>query len=368
MPRITYTARLPSPPPALDRIESLLIDQLLDQGAPALRHLQQPANAPQLDRLLAAGLIQKSPDGTLHPGPTALQRAEQIALASLLRARDAGPIGRQQTERALQGSFEPEDSRPYAFGDPPDRLDIPATLRRALTRTPSRPPISLQADDLIIQEGTPLVRRGIVLLLDQSGSMAQYGKFACARRLALGLRALLRTCCPEDRLEIVGFATRAAVLSGRALLEATPRSIGLFDSRAALRVPRDAPNVPEHFTNIQGALRLARRLLLQSGAGDRQVICVTDGEPTAHEEDGHLVLAYPCRPETARCTLAEARRGARAGFRLSVFGLVDEDAAGLRSFVARLALAGSGRAVCCSAGHLGRLVLDRLLGGRAREE
>ncbi len=368
--RMTYTARAsgPGPRPDIDLLGSRLVEQLLDLGGPALRHLRQSGNLNQVARCLEAGMLERDVTGDLHIGPAGLHRAEQVALADLLRARDPGPVGRQPIERGLEGDFEPEETRRYQYGDPPHRLDIQATLRRALTRRAGLPPIPLQSSDLIVQEGTAPVRRAIVLLLDQSGSMARYGKFGCARRVALGLRALLRARFPEDRLEVIGFATRSAVLNGRALLEATPRSVGLFDSRAALRVPRDTPDLPEHFTNLQGGLRLARRLLLRSGAGDRQVLCVTDGEPTAHEENGQLVLAYPPGPETARCTLAEARRYVSAGLRLSVFGLVDEDAPGLRAFVRRLAQVGSGQAVCCSAGRLGPLVLDRLVGGHACEE
>ncbi len=370
MAGITYTARVSSPGPRarLDSARRRLVEQLLDQGSPALRLLRQPANQKQTIQCLEEGLLERDQDGELHVGPTALRLAEQMALAELLRARVPGSLGRQPIEVGVQGEIEPERSRLYQYGDPPCRLDFQETLRRSLTRRPEPPPIPLQLDDLVVQEGAAPVRRAIVFLLDQSGSMARYGKFACARRLAMGLRALLRARCPEDRFEVIGFATQARALTGRALLEATPRSIGLFDSRAALRVPRDAPNLPEHFTNLQGAFRLARRLLLRSAAGDRQVLCVTDGEPTAHEEAGQLILTYPAGPETARCTLAEARRIASAGLRLSLFGLIDDDAPGLRTFVQRLAQVGSGQAVCCSANRLGRLVLDRLVGGQAREE
>ena len=63
--------------------------------------------------------------------------------------------------------------------------------------------------------------------------------------------------------------------------------------------------VPEHFTNIQAGLRFACNYLRKHPAANKQIICITDGEPTAHLEGRELVLVYPPSERTARHTLAE---------------------------------------------------------------
>ena len=145
-----------------------------------------------------------------------------------------------------------------------------------------------------------------VVLLDMSGSMARYGKFYHAKKVALALQGMVRGRCPEDTLKIIGFYTYASPLSERELLRAAPKPVSIFDSRVFLRVNLDSPPdfVPEHFTNIQAGLRFARHHLRRQPAANKQIICVTDGEPTAHLEGRDLLLVLPSertdRPTHAR--------------------------------------------------------------------
>ena len=85
--------------------------------------------------------------------------------------------------------------------------------------------------------------------------------------------------------------------------------MSIFDSRVFLRVPLDNPPefVPEHFTNIQAGLKFARQHLQRQPAANKQIICITDGEPTAHLEGRDLVLMYPPSERTARHTLQEVQ-------------------------------------------------------------
>jgi uncharacterized protein with von Willebrand factor type A (vWA) domain len=94
-------------------------------------------------------------------------------------------------------------------------------------------------------------------------------------------------------------------------------------------------------TNMQHAFNLAGRLLAQHPRATRQVIMVTDGEPTAHLVGEHVEFQWPPVPETIRLTLAEAVRLARAGVTLNVFML--EDSPGLIRFMEKLARLTSGR-------------------------
>ena len=123
--------------------------------------------------------------------------------------------------------------------------------------------------------------------------------------------------------------------------------------------------LPEHFTNIQAGLQFARRVLQKEPAQNRQIICVTDGEPTAHVEGRNLVLIYPPSDRTAAATLEEARRCAEAGIRISTLALVEDYFyLGLKNFVDQMARHSRGLAVYCNAGELGGYVLDSFVQGR----
>jgi uncharacterized protein with von Willebrand factor type A (vWA) domain len=142
--------------------------------------------------------------------------------------------------------------------------------------------------------------------------------------------------------------------------------VSLFDSRVFLRVPLDQPHggVPEHFTNIHAGLRFARHVLHRQPARNKQIICVTDGEPTAHLEGRDLVLIYPPSERTARATLEEVHRCTSEGIRLSTFALVEDYFyLGLMNFVDQMARLSRGLAVYCTAGELGHYVLDSFVNG-----
>ena len=116
---------------------------------------------------------------------------------------------------------------------------------------------------------------------------------------------------------------------------------------------------------MQHAFMLAGRLLAQHPRAVRQVIMITDGEPTAHLEDGEACFSWPPLPETVQVTLAEAMRLARSGVRLNVFML--EESEGLVRFMERLARVAAGRVFLMDDHRLGEFVLRdyiRRMGGR----
>jgi uncharacterized protein with von Willebrand factor type A (vWA) domain len=143
----------------------------------------------------------------------------------------------------------------------------------------------------------------------------------------------------------------------------------MYDPRIRLRVSLDRPPrfVPEHFTNIHAGLQFARRILRRHPAVNKQIIIVTDGEPTAHIEGREIVMIYPPAEQTARLTLAEAKRCADEGLTISSFALVEDYFyLGLVNFVERLAAVTQGVAAFCNADDLGNMVLESFVGGRKR--
>src|SRR5580698_546238 len=111
------------------------------------------------------------------------------------------------------------------------------------------------------------------------------GNFLPAKKVAMALHALITSQFPRDYLGLVGFGEVARELRAEQLPEVS------WDYT--------------YGTNIQHALLLARRMLARH-RGTKQVIMITDGEPTAHiAKDGNPFFSYPPSPETIRVTLEE---------------------------------------------------------------
>jgi uncharacterized protein with von Willebrand factor type A (vWA) domain len=72
-------------------------------------------------------------------------------------------------------------------------------------------------------------------------------------------------------------------------------------------------------TNIQDALRLGRGLLASQRGRRRNLILITDGEPTAHREpSGAVRFSHPPTAETLAASYMEAERLRRDGIGLAV--------------------------------------------------
>jgi len=364
---ITYLGLAPASParpvrPLAREAFNRLLELLLEQGRFALRQLQQPGvrESSELRALLQAGYLRLDDEDRPQLTPQALRVAEDTLLVELFQGRGLAGIGRHGQAGPAAGPEAGDEPQAYQPGQPLEHVDAVATLGQALRRGR---PVELREEDVIVRPGDTAGRCCSVLLLDLSGSMTQHGKFSAARRLALALRALVRRRFPGDELITAGFASEAVLLPGSALLEVTPRDVGLYDSRQAeLRVRIGTSEVPQHFTNIQAGLQLARRVLRGKSQSLRQILLVTDGDPTAHVEGDELVLCYPPSERTLRCTLEEARRCANEGIGVSVFGLVGEfSPPQLKIFVHRLARAGRGTAVCCSPRQLADAVVLRFV-------
>jgi uncharacterized protein with von Willebrand factor type A (vWA) domain len=227
--------------------------------------------------------------------------------------------------------------------------------------------LHVEEDDFVVYETEYQTSCATVLLLDMSGSMARYGKFYHAKKVALALQGLIRGRYAEDTLKVIGFYTYASPLSERELIRSAPKPVSIFDSRVFLRIPLDNPPgfVPEHFTNIQAGLKFARQFLNRQPAANKQIICVTDGEPTAHLEGRELILMYPPHERTARATLQEVHACTQTGIKLSTFALIEDYFyLGLQNFVDQMARESRGVAVYCNAGELGGYVLDSFIQGR----
>jgi uncharacterized protein with von Willebrand factor type A (vWA) domain len=111
---------------------------------------------------------------------------------------------------------------------------------------------------------------------------------------------------------------------------------------------------------MQHAFLLARRVLGEDPRAIKQVIMVTDGEPTAHLEDGYAWFNWPPIPETIEKTLSEAMRLARSDISINVFML--ERSPGLEAFMEKLAQLTGGSIYRADSDAIGATVIGRYMG------
>jgi uncharacterized protein with von Willebrand factor type A (vWA) domain len=175
-----------------------------------------------------------------------------------------------------------------------------------------------------------------VLVVDLSLSMAMRGNFPVAKRVALALESLIRTRYPQDSFAIVGFSTHARRIG--------PESLPFLTGDE-----KDA------FTNVQSGLALARRLLARMPADTRQIILVSDGEPTAHMEGEEVVCNFPATRQTFEETLREVKRCTRQGITINTFMLDGSEL--LAKFVEHVARINRGRVFFIDPEKLGRYLL-----------
>ena len=284
--------------------------------------------------LQEAGLIDQR-EGRLELTPKGLRRIGHKVLNDLFEhlARDA--LGGHDLERTGIGHERAYETKDYEFGDP-FNLHIERTVRNALLRTGGGTPVHLSPDDFEVERTEQLVRSSTVLMLDLSLSMPMRDNFLAAKKVALALHSLISTKFPRDYLGIVGFSEVAREIS-----------------------PRKLPEVSWDFvygTNMQHAFQISRRLLARQH-GTRQIIMITDGEPTAHFEPGmsEPLFAYPPVRATVDATLREVVRCTREGIRINTFML--DPSGHLRTFVEQLTRLNQGRAFFTTAETLGDYVL-----------
>src|SRR5437867_13394331 len=115
---------------------------------------------------------------------------------------------------------------------------------------------------------------------------------------------------------------------------------------------------------MQHGLMVARRILARHRAVNREIVVITDGEPTAHFEGGQVEFSYPPTRRTITETLREVQRYTKDGITINTFML--ERSRALAEFVAHMTKLNRGRAFYATPERLGEYVLVDLLGRRTR--
>jgi len=324
----------------MDRVRDLM-------GDDAARSLERLAELTKM--LQEAGLIEQK-EGRLELTPKGLRRIGANALRDLFDKLSKDKVGQHQMDRLGQGHERTYETKAYEYGDP-FHLDLHRTIRNALRRDGTGTPVRLSPDDFEIERMEHVTRSSTVLMLDLSLSMPMRDNFLPAKKVAMALHSLITSQFPRDYMGIVGFSETARILTAAQLPEVSWDFV--------------------YGTNMQHGFMLARQLLAKQ-TGTKQIIMITDGEPTAHIlASGDVFFNYPPVPETVEATLREVVRCTRDGIRINTF-MLDANSY-LKQFIEQLTSINRGRAFFTTPETLGDYVLvdfiehkKQLARGRAR--
>ena len=325
-------------PAQLAEVDVEKVRQMLgDEAADSLDKLAQ------LTKMLEdAGLVNRK-EGRLELTPRGLRAIGNNSLRELFSKLSKDKFGQHKIHKDGSGHERSYNSKPYEFGDP-FRLDLNQTIRNALRRQGSGTPVRLTPEDFEIEQTEHSTRSSTVLMLDLSMSMPMRGNFVPAKKVAMALHSLMSSQFPRDFLGLVGFSETAHVLTHEDLPEVS------WDLA--------------YGTNMQHGLKLARQMLARQ-TGTKQIIMITDGEPTAHiTQSGQVFFNYPPVRETVEATLKEVMRCTKDNIRINTFVL--DATSSLRHFIEQMTQINHGRAFFTDPDNLGSYVLVDFLENRRK--
>jgi uncharacterized protein with von Willebrand factor type A (vWA) domain len=275
--------------------------------------------------------------------PQAYRLFQRKLLQEIFADLQAARSGRHSGPVTGEGAVEIEKTKAYEFGDSVAHMDVPQTIingvarargrgsDRAIDKEPApamvpslRRSLALSADDITIHHTRNAPKCATMVLMDMSGSMRYDGQYINVKRMALALDGLIRSEYPGDFLgfvEMYTFAKRRHVTELPAML---PKPVSIHAPAVRAKVDMSNPDIfeqqiPQHFTNIQHALCVARQVLGGQDTPNRQIILITDGLPTAHFAGTELFLLYPPDPLTEQATMREAMLCKRDGITINIF-------------------------------------------------
>jgi uncharacterized protein with von Willebrand factor type A (vWA) domain len=337
--RLEEDLRRAERPEDLAALDPARVERLL--GAEAARDLDRLRELAR--KLEEAGYLEQRGD-RLALTPRAVRKLADRALAEIFARLARDRFGRHPLQRRGAGGDPADETKTYEYGDP-FLLDLRETVMRAVGRQGAGIPVRLDPGDFAVVRVEAAVRAATVVMLDMSRSMVNNGLFLPAKKVALALHALIQGQFPRDRLHVVGFSLYAREFRAEQLPELTWSDWNVG-------------------TNMHAGFLLARQLLARDRGGNRQIILITDGEPTAHLEGEEAEFFYPTTSRTLQLTLDEVRRCTRESITINTFML--EQSAALTAFVRDMARINRGRAFFATPDRLGQYVLLDYVRGRRR--
>ncbi len=327
----------------IDDIDPDQLEELMGEEArEILEQLKQ-----LLELLEEAGYLEKK-GNSYELTPRGNRRIGEKALAEIYANLKRQNFGKHNVPETGRYGDRADDTKAYEFGDP-FHLNLKDTISNAILRTAPeggpQVPVNLTPDDFEVYRSETLTQTATVVMLDLSWSMALRGSFQAAKKVAMALNNLIRMQYPRDSLYLIGFSAYARELK-------------------ADQLPYVRWDETVLGTNMHHALLIAQQLLAKHKVGTRQIIMITDGEPTAHLEQGRSYFAYPPSPLTIRETLKEVRHCTKKDIVINVFML--DRSYYLKEFVDRVARINGGRVFYSQPDELGEYVLHDFVTNRRK--
>jgi uncharacterized protein with von Willebrand factor type A (vWA) domain len=314
----------------IDDIDADKLEEILgDEARETLDQLKQ-----FLEILEDAGYIRRK-GNSWELTPRGTRKIGQKALGEIYAELKKDTFGKHMTRERGTGGERGDETKLYEFGDP-FHLHLQKTIMNSMQREGPAVPVRLKPDDFEVYKSEMLTQTATVLMLDLSWSMALRGSFQAAKKVALALNNLIRIQYSRDSLYLVGFSAYARELSSEQL-------------------PYVRWDESVLGTNMHHALMIAQSLLAKHKVGTRQIIMISDGEPTAHLERGRSYFAYPPSPITIRETLKEVKRCTQKDITINTF-MLDRNYY-LKEFVNQVAKINKGRVFYTTPDKLGQYIL-----------
>ena len=339
MEQLESQLRRAQTPNDLEKIDPAEVERLLgEESASDLERLREIAK-----KLEEAGYLERKGD-RLELTARAIRKLGDKALRDIFAHLKRDRFGRHAVERRGAGGDPTDEAKRYEFGDP-FLLDLKETLMNAVERNGAGTPLRLTPEDFEVFRTELSTQASTVVMLDMSRSMINNGYFLPAKKVALALTALIRGQFPRDSLWILGFSLYAREFKAEDLprLAWTEWNIG---------------------TNMHHGFQLSRQLLGRQKGGNKQIIMITDGEPTAHMEGLEAAFSYPPTKRTFDETLKEVQRCTREGITINTFML--EQSRMLTAFVEQITRINRGRAFFSRPEHLGEYILVDYVNNKRR--
>ena len=297
------------------------------------------------------GYIVRTSHGT-RLTPKGMRKIGDKALREIFQMLNKSRWGNHAISTSGSQGDRMEETKKYEFGDPLN-IDISETLLNALSKRKQGEPLRIAPEDFSVHRVEYSTASETALLIDVSYSMLMNDALHAGKKVALALHRLIETKYPQDTLHLVAFRSNAKLIKAEDL----PSIVSLT-------------YFMEHGTDIKEALRYARQLLGPNRAGNRQIILITDGEPTAATLDrgGRLHSGWGSALLHSRIvheTLKEVKRCTQSGIKINTFMLGADFYR--QGFIDQLSRLNTGRVFYTSPDQMGNyIVVDYITNKRKR--
>ncbi len=324
-----------------------------DRALQYMKHLQQQGYIDDgvdlngfVEQLQKNKLVQKAQGGDFSLTQKGAIQLRKDVFNHVFSSLKQFGIGDHAISRSGGGGEVLPETRPYEFGDSVQDLDFQRTVHNSLKRGIDE--FALRESDFEVFEKEYVTSCATVVMVDVSHSMVLYGedRITPAKRVAMALAELIMSEYPKDSLDVIAFGDEA--------WEISVQDLAFLD-------------VGPYHTNTRAGLQLARQILKRRKHTNRQIIMITDGKPSAINEEGGGIYknSFGLDPRIVNKTLEEAAQCRRAHIPITTFMLARDGL--LVDFVEELTKINRGRAYYSSPESLGSFVLVDYIRNRRRK-